>query len=30
MYPERVKSINGEREIELIIDDIYNDIKKYL
>lgn len=30
MYPERVKPINGEREIELIIDDIYNDIKKYL
>lgn len=30
MYPERVKSINGEREINLIIDDIYNDIKKYL
>ena len=30
MYPERVKSINGEREINLIIDDIYNDIKNYL
>ena len=30
MYPERVKSINGEREISLIIDDIYNDIKTYL
>ena len=30
MYPERVKSINGEREINLIIDEIYNDIKKYL
>ena len=30
MYPERVKSINGEREMSLIIDDIYNDIKKYL
>ena len=30
IYPERVKSINGEREINLIIDDIYNDIKKYL
>ena len=30
LYPERVKSINGERAIELIIDDIYNDIKMYL
>ena len=30
MYPERIKSINGEREISLIIDDIYNDIKTYL
>ena len=30
MYPERIKSINGEREISLIIDDIYNDIKSYL
>lgn len=30
MYPERVKPINGEREISLIIDDIYNDIKKHL
>ena len=30
MYPERVKSINGERAISLIIDDIYNDIKTYL
>ena len=30
LYPERVKSINGERNIELIIDDIYNDIKTYL
>ncbi len=30
LYPERVKSINGERDINLIIDDIYNDIKNYL
>ena len=30
MYPERVKPINGEREIESIINDIYNDIKTYL
>ena len=30
LYPDRVKSINGEREIEAIIADIYNDIKKYL
>ena len=30
MYPERVKSINGEREISTIIEDIYNDIKTYL
>ena len=30
MYPERVKPINGERAINLIIDDIYNDIKTYL
>lgn len=30
LYPDRVKSINGERNIELIIDDIYNDIKTYL
>ena len=30
MYPERVKPINGERDIELIINDIYSDIKTYL
>lgn len=30
LYPERVKSINGERCIEAIIEDIYNDIKTYL
>ena len=30
MYPERVKPINGERDIESIINDIYNDIKTYL
>ena len=30
LYPERIKKINGEREISLIIDDIYNDIKSYL
>lgn len=30
LYPERVKPINGERCIEEIIEDIYNDIKKYL
>ena len=30
LYPERVKSINGERELELIIDEVYNDIKKHL
>jgi dTMP kinase len=30
LYPERVKSINGERKIEEIIDEVYNDIKTYL
>ena len=30
LYPERIKVINGERPIELIIEDVYNDIKKYL
>ena len=30
LYPERVMKINAEREIGLIIDDIYNDIKKHL
>ena len=30
LYPERVKRINGERTIDEIIDDIYNDIKKHL
>ena len=30
LYPERIKVINGERPIELIINDVYNDIKKYL
>ena len=30
MYPERVKPINGEREMGLIIEDIYNDIKTHL
>lgn len=30
LYPERVKSINGERNIQLIIEDIYQDIKTYL
>lgn len=30
LYPERIKSINGEREIEAIIADIYNDIKTHL
>ena len=30
LYPERVKSINGERNIEAIIADIYNDIKTHL
>ena len=30
MYPERVKPINGERDIESIINDIYNNIKTYL
>lgn len=30
LYPERVKRINGERTIEEIINDIYNDIKKHL
>lgn len=30
LYPNRVKSINGERNIEEIIKDIYNDIKTYL
>ena len=29
LYPERIKVINGERPIELIIEDVYNDIKKY-
>ena len=30
LYPNRIKVINGERPIELIIEDVYNDIKKYL
>lgn len=30
LYPKRVKSINGERNIEVIIEDIYNDIVTYL
>lgn len=30
LYPKRIKVINGERPIELIIEDVYNDIKKYL
>ena len=30
LYPERVKSINGERKIEEIIEEVYNDIKKHL
>lgn len=30
LYPERVKKINGERNIEEIISDIYDDIKTYL
>ena len=30
LYPERVKSINGERALDLIIDEVYNDIKKHL
>jgi dTMP kinase len=30
LYPERIKVINGERPIGLIIEDVYNDIKKYL
>lgn len=30
LYPERVKPINGERQIKEIIDEIYNDIKRYL
>ena len=30
LYPNRIKVINGERPIELIINDVYNDIKKYL
>ena len=30
LYPERIKVINGERPIELIIEAVYNDIKKYL
>ena len=30
LYPERVKPINGERTIEEIVEDIYNDIKKHL
>lgn len=30
LYPERVKSINGERTIEEIIEDVYLDIKTYL
>jgi dTMP kinase len=30
LYPNRIKVINGERPIELIIEDVYQDIKKYL
>lgn len=30
LYPERVKRINGERELELIVDEVFNDILKYL
>lgn len=30
LYPERVKKINGERNIEEIISDIYDDIKTHL
>lgn len=30
LYPERVKPINGERALEEIIDEVYNDIKKHL
>lgn len=30
LYPERVKRINGERELEVIVDEVYNDILKYL
>jgi dTMP kinase len=30
LYPERVKKINGERELELIVDEVFNDIMKYL
>jgi dTMP kinase len=30
LYSERVKKINAERELELIVEEVYNDIKKYL
>lgn len=30
LYPERVKRINAERELELIVLDVFNDILKYL
>ena len=30
LYTERVKRINGERELEVIVDEVYNDILKYL
>lgn len=30
LYPDRIKEIDGERAMELIIEDIYLDIKKYL
>ena len=30
LYPERVKKINAERDLETIVLEVYNDIKKYV
>lgn len=30
LYSERVKKVNAERNLELIVEEVYNDIKKYL
>lgn len=30
LYPDRVKRINAERQLDLIVDEVFNDILKYL
>ena len=30
LYPERVKSVCGECELDVIVNEVYNDVKKYL